>query len=72
VARKLGKVVFFNKGYGFISTEESDFKSDIFVHFSQIVMEGYKKLEPGQTVSFEVGMNHKGPMAVNVRLEEDE
>lgn len=72
MSRKLGKVVFFNKGYGFISTEESGFKSDIFVHFSQIVMEGYKKLEPGQTVSFEVGMNHKGPMAVNVKLESED
>jgi CspA family cold shock protein len=72
VTRKFGKVVFFNKGFGFISTEESDFRSDIFVHFSQIVMEGYKKLEPGQRVSFEVGMNHKGPMAVDVRLEDEQ
>ena len=72
MSRKFGKVVFFNKGYGFVSTEESNFKQDIFVHFSQIVMEGYKKLEPGQRVSFEVGMNHKGPMAVNVKLESDE
>ena len=72
MARKFGKVVFFNKGYGFVSTEESGLKDDIFVHFSQIVMEGYKKLEPGQRVSFEVGMNHKGPMAVNVKLESEE
>lgn len=70
MSRKFGNVVFFNKGYGFISTDESGSKSDIFVHFSQIVMDGYKKLEPGQRVSFEVGMNHKGPMAVNVKLEE--
>lgn len=72
MGRKFGKVVFFNKGYGFISTEESGFTSDLFIHFSQIVMEGYKKLEPGQKVSFEVGMNHKGPMAVNVRLESED
>jgi len=72
VSRKFGKVVFFNKGYGFVSTEESGYKSDVFVHFSQIVMEGYKKLDPGQRVSFEVGMNHKGPMAVNVRPEPEE
>lgn len=72
MSRKFGKVVFFNKGYGFISTEESEFKSDVFVHFSQIVMEGYRKLEPGQRVSFEVGTNHKGPMAVNVKVEPEE
>lgn len=72
MSRKFGKVVFFNKGYGFISTEESDLKADIFVHFSQLVMEGYKKLDPGQRVSFEVGMNHKGPMAVNVKVEQEE
>ena len=70
MSRQFGKVVFFDKGYGFISTEESGFRDDIFVHYSQVTMEGYKKLEPGQKVSFEIGMNHKGPMAVNVKVEE--
>lgn len=72
MSKKFGKVAFFNKGFGFISTEESKFKVDIFVHFSQIAMEGYKKLEIGQRVSYEVGSNHKGPMAVNVKVEPDE
>ncbi len=72
MARKFGKVVFFKQGFGFISTEESGYRSDLFVHFSQIAMEGYKKLEPDQRVSFEVGSNHKGPMAVNVRVEPEE
>jgi CspA family cold shock protein len=72
VSRKYGKVALFKKGFGFISTEESGYKTDVFVHFSQIVMDGFKKLDPGQRVSFEVGSNHKGPMAVNVKLEPDE
>lgn len=70
--RKSGSVAWFSapKGFGFI-TPDGDDKSDIFCHFSQISMEGYKTLEAGVKVTFEVGENHKGPMAINVRLEDE-
>jgi CspA family cold shock protein len=62
-----GTVKFFNaeKGYGFISREGGD---DVFVHFSQIEGEGYKTLEQGQTVEFEIGPGRKGDEARNVRV----
>ena len=53
------------KGYGFIEHEEGD---DVFVHFSQIEQDGYKTLEPGQKVTFEVTDGPKGPQAAEVRL----
>jgi CspA family cold shock protein len=61
-----GTVKFFNneKGYGFISRDGED---DVFVHFSNIVGEGYRSLEEGQAVEFEVGPGRKGPEALNVR-----
>ncbi len=61
-----GTVKFFNneKGYGFISR---DGEEDVFVHFSNISGEGYKSLEEGQSVEFEVGPGRKGPEALNVR-----
>ena len=60
-----GTVKWFNnqKGYGFISDEEG---KDIFVHFSGIVNDGYKTLEEGQAVEFEVVQGAKGPQATNV------
>ena len=60
-----GTVKWFNaqKGYGFISSEGSD---DIFVHFSAIQAEGYKTLNEGQKVEFEVVDGAKGPQAINV------
>ena len=60
-----GTVKFFNseKGFGFISREGGD---DVFVHFSNIVGDGYKSLEEGQEVDFEVGQGRKGPEAQNV------
>ncbi|MBO4953838.1 MAG: cold-shock protein [Clostridia bacterium] len=60
-----GKVKWFNaeKGYGFI---ESEAGTDVFVHFSAINMEGYKVLEEGATVQFEVVDGAKGPQATNV------
>lgn len=60
-----GKVKWFNaeKGYGFI---ESDDGTDVFVHFSAISMEGYKALEEGTEVQFEVIEGAKGPQAANV------
>jgi CspA family cold shock protein len=61
-----GTVKFFNaeKGYGFISREQGD---DIFVHFSNIVGEGYKTLNEGDRVEFDVGRGKKGDEAQNVR-----
>lgn len=60
-----GKVKWFNaeKGYGFI---ESDDGTDVFVHFSAITMDGYKALEEGSAVEFEVVDGAKGPQAANV------
>lgn len=62
-----GKVKWFNatKGYGFI-TYEGD--KDVFVHYSAIQSDGYKTLEDGQAVEFELVENEKGPQAANVVL----
>jgi cold shock protein len=61
-----GIVKWFNndKGYGFISQPDGE---DVFVHFSAITMEGYKSLEEGQQVEFEVTQGPKGKQAANVR-----
>jgi CspA family cold shock protein len=61
-----GTVKFFNaeKGFGFISREQGD---DVFVHFSAIVGTGYKTLDEGQRVEFDVGPGRKGEEATNVR-----
>ena len=60
-----GTVKWFNnqKGYGFISDESG---KDVFVHYSGLNMEGYKTLEEGVAVSFDVVDGEKGPQAVNV------
>ncbi len=60
-----GKVKWFSnqKGYGFIATEEG---KDIFVHHSAIQGDGYKTLDEGQEVEFEVQQGPKGEQAVNV------
>ena len=62
-----GTVKWFNavKGYGFIGVEEGD---DVFVHFSAIQMEGYKKLEEGQQVEFSIESGPKGLQAAEVIL----
>lgn len=62
---KTGVVKWFNneKGFGFISLEGGD---DVFVHFSAITGDGYKSLEEGQNVEFEVVEGAKGPQAANV------
>ena len=62
-----GTVKFFNteKGYGFISRDDGD---DVFVHFSNIEGDGFKNLEEGQKVEFEVGPGRKGDEAQNVRM----
>lgn len=61
-----GTVKWFNaeKGYGFISQSDGE---DVFVHFSAIEMEGYKALEEGQSVEFEVTQGPKGKQAASVR-----
>ena len=61
-----GTVKFFHteKGYGFISREEGD---DVFVHYSNIEGSGYRNLEEGQQVEFEIGPGRKGDEALNVR-----
>ncbi len=64
---KQGTVKWFNgkKGYGFISDEEGN---DVFVHYSGIVMDGFKSLEEGQKVQFEVVDGDKGPQATEVSV----
>jgi cold shock protein len=62
-----GTVKWFNseKGYGFIAVDGG---SDLFVHYTAIEMEGYRSLEDGQRVEFEVGQGPKGPQAEQVRV----
>jgi CspA family cold shock protein len=54
-----------SKGYGFIEGEGG---KDVFVHYSAIQGQGYRSLEEGQAVEFEVQQGQKGPQAANVRL----
>ena len=63
---KKGKVKWFNakKGYGFI---ESDSGQDVFVHFSAIESDGYRSLEEGEAVEFEIEESSRGPAARSVR-----
>lgn len=60
-----GKVKWFNaeKGYGFITSEEG---KDIFVHYSSIQADGYRTLEEGQSVNYEIVESDRGPQASNV------
>lgn len=62
-----GTVKFFNaeKGFGFISREQGD---DVFVHYSNIQGDGYKSLDEGQRVEFDVAPGRKGEEAQNVRV----
>ncbi|MBP0726295.1 cold-shock protein [Bacillus sp. RG28] len=62
---EFGKVKWFNseKGFGFIQTESGN---DVFVHFSAIQGDGFKTLEEGQEVSFEIIEGNRGPQAANV------
>jgi CspA family cold shock protein len=66
-AMATGIVKFFNneKGFGFISREGED---DVFVHFSNIQGSGYKSLDEGQRVEFDVAPGRKGEEAQNVRV----
>lgn len=60
-----GTVKWFNaeKGYGFITGEDGN---DVFVHFSAIQEDGFKTLEEGQTVNFDIEEGQRGPQATNV------
>ena len=60
-----GTVKWFNaeKGFGFIEREDGD---DVFVHFTAIQSEGFKTLEEGQTVEFDIVEGNRGPQAANV------
>lgn len=62
-----GTVKWFNKekGFGFVTSEDG---TDYFVHFTGIVGEGFRTLEEGQAVTFEVTEGKKGPMAVDVKV----
>ena len=62
-----GTVKWFNseKGFGFITTEEGN---DVFAHFSQINKDGYKTLEEGEKVSFDIVDGAKGPQAANITV----
>lgn len=62
-----GKVKRFNavKGFGFI---ECDGKDDIFFHYSELVMDGYKTVAVGDNVEFEISESEKGERAVNIRV----
>jgi len=62
---EVGKVKWFSneKGYGFIESSDGE---DIFVHFTGILSEGFRTLEEGQEVSFEIIEGNRGPQAANV------
>ncbi|MBI4768889.1 MAG: cold-shock protein [Chloroflexi bacterium] len=69
---QLGTVKWFSrvKGYGFITPDGQE--KDIFVHFSGVVGQGYRNLEEGQRVQFEVEQSDKGPQCINVSVVADE
>lgn len=63
-----GSVKWFSdpKGYGFLETDEY---GDVFVHYSDIQINGFKTLRQGQVVEYELANNEKGPLAKNVKLQ---
>lgn len=65
--RHEGEVSWFNeqKGFGFITCTDG---TDVFVHYSEIIRDGFQTLEPGDKVTFEIADEEVGPKAVDVRL----
>ncbi|WJG10393.1 cold-shock protein [Aliiglaciecola sp. LCG003] len=68
MSKTTGTVKWFNadKGFGFITPDDGG--ADVFVHFRAITIEGYKTLNEGQKVSFEIEQGQKGPQAANVTI----
>lgn len=68
----MGTVIRYQKErrYGFIRVDDSD--NDIFFHDSYLQMSGFKTVDLGARVSFEIGQNHKGPMAVKIHVDDYE
>ena len=68
MSKATGTVKWFNadKGFGFITPEDGG--SDVFVHFRAIVSDGYKTLNEGQQVTFDIEQGQKGPQAANVTV----
>ena len=68
--RREGEVSWFNeqKGFGFITGEDG---TDVFVHYTEVVRDGFQTLETGEKVTFEVTDEDVGPKAVDVRLKTD-
>lgn len=66
-----GTVKWFNdqKGFGFISPDDGG--DDLFIHHSNIAMDGFRTLNEGQKVEFEAGQGRKGPEATNVRAPQE-
>jgi len=65
-----GKVEFFTKGFGFITWQKNGVaQKDMFVHYSDILADGFKTLVKGQDVQFGIGLNHDGkPKAIEVEV----
>ena len=68
--RYSGVTIWFDakKGFGFIKQDHSD--EDMFLHWSNIDVEGFKTVKPNQRVTYEIGENHHGAQAINVVLHE--
>ena len=62
-----GTVVWFDakKGFGFVKPDDGS--ADVFVHFTNIVSDGFKSLEAQQRVEYEIGKNHRGPQAILIK-----
>lgn len=71
-SRDLGRVAWFDprKGYGFITPNDGG--KDVFLHYSNIEIEGYKTVAAGQLVSYIIGANKHGPQAEQVKAEQEE
>ena len=70
--RKFGHIMWFKneKGFGFLRPEGASQEEEMFFHWTQLEMEGYKTIEPETRISFEIDHNHRGPMAVKIRAED--